>query len=143
MPETATTPSAPILSRPPAAYHQTFEIAATDTLGFLPQLNALLTVENANGYTFQASPYAYENAKSYVQIARAILGLSFISPEFIPDGEGGIDIEWNNDNRNVTLSCRGTDTQNDYIYWEEDGAYDARDASLALLIHRLNWLNYA
>jgi len=114
--------------------------ASTDTIPFLSELDRMLGLENANGYTFQATTKAHEHAKIFLKDAQAILGASLPRPSFMPDGEGGIDIEWDRGDRNVTLSCRGRANQIDFIYWEENGAYDGHDASLALLISKLNWL---
>src|SRR6266436_5560670 len=123
----ATVP-AKILYPPPSAYRP-FETAATDTLPYLRELRALLTAENADGYIFQAFPYAYEHANRYLEMASGIMGRLFPRPEFVSDGEGGIDIEWINGLKKVTLSCRRNDTQRDYIYWQENADYDARDFS--------------
>jgi hypothetical protein len=103
----------------------------------------MLTLENANGYIFQASPKAYETAKAVVEFAHAALGTRFIRPEFMPDGESGIDIEWEHGPRNLTVSCRGRDRQTDFLYWEENGEYEGQDASLSLFLDRLNWLTNA
>jgi hypothetical protein len=109
-------------------------------LPFLSKLDELLTLKNENGYIFQASIRAHRNAEAYLEAAASILGTSFAVPEFIPDGEGGIDIEWSNGQKQVTLSCRATGSQRDYIYWEESGSYEAKDFTLALLVTRLMWL---
>ncbi len=61
------------------------------------------------------------------------MGPLFLRPEFVPDGEGGIDIEWVNGDKKMTLSCRGSSTQNDYIYWEQGGEYEAKDISFSRL----------
>jgi hypothetical protein len=117
--------------------------ASTNTAPYLSALNELLTLENENGYTFQACLRAHRHAEIYLEAATAIIGADFPAPEFVPDGEGGIDIEWSNNARHLTLSCRATAGQNDYIYWEENGVYDAKDFSLALLISQLKWLTHA
>jgi hypothetical protein len=117
--------------------------AATDTFALFRALDELLTLENTNGYTFQASEKAYRSAREYIEVASAELGSSFLEPEFVPDGEAGIDIEWNRAQRTLTLSCRGSGAQKDYIYWEENGSYEVKDASLSLLINRLEWLSQA
>jgi hypothetical protein len=124
-------------------YSQHAISASTSTVPYLPALNDLLTLENRNGYTFQACLRAHAHAEVYLEAATAILGDKFPAPEFVPDGEGGIDIEWSKNARRLTLSCRATEDQNDYIYSEENGVYDARDFTLALLITRLHWLNAA
>jgi hypothetical protein len=127
------------------AYHRRFSSGSTDegAPAEFPKLDALLTAENSDGYTFQASTYAYENAKAYLEAAQAIFGRAFPKPEFVSDGEGGIDIEWKHRTRSLTLSCRGNDSQHDYLYWEENDQYDAKDVSLGRLITRLDWLNDA
>lgn len=129
----------------PTAYHRRFNSGSTDTdtPAVFPDLDALLVAENSNGYTFQASTYAYNHAKAYLEVARSILGRAFPQPEFISDGEGGIDIEWRRNTRTLTLSCRGNDFQRNYLYWEENGKYGAKDVSLTLLVTRLDWLNDA
>jgi hypothetical protein len=129
---------------PPRGYFQTaFSSADTDSIPFRRELDALLTAENVDGYVFQPSIHAHRHAKAYLSVASRIMKQFFPRPELISDGEGGIDIEWTKNARKVSLSCRGTDAQSDYIYWEEGGNYDARDFALLLLIYRLNWLNHA
>ena len=130
-----------MLCRTPPAYNQELGTAATDTISFRPQLDALLTARNAHGYTFQATTRAHGNTVSYLEKAKAILGRLFPSPDLMPDGEGGIDTEWVNGERNLTLSCRGRENQEDFIYWEENGEYDGDGASLGLLLNKLQWLN--
>jgi hypothetical protein len=134
------TTTTPTYVTPETAYFRRFESASTDSIPFLVELDRMLMLENANGYTFQATTKAHEHAKIFLEAAKALLGQSLIRPSFMPDGEGGIDIEWERGDRNVTLSCRGRANQNDFIYWEENGDYDGRDASLALLIKKLIWL---
>lgn len=126
---------------PVANYHLVSRSATTDILGFLPQLDSLLTAENAHGYTFQASTRAYDNTRGTLETASALLGRAFPIPRFMPDGEGGIDTEWSKGDRNLTLSCRGRENQEDFLYWEEGGQYDGDSASLDLLIEKLGWLN--
>ena len=135
----AATKPKPIIFWPAPAY-RSFCSAATDTISFRPQLDELLTVENAHGYAIQASTRAHSNTLTYLEPASASLGRLFPKPEFIPDGEGGIDTEWENGRRNLTLSCRGRDNQADFIYWEENGDYDGAEASLELLLDKLEWL---
>lgn len=139
--DTAT--SKPVLISLPPAYHCTFRSADTSTIDLIKQLDTLLYGENTDGYIFQASSHAYENAKLYLEVTRGLMGRLFPEPEFVSDGEGGIDIEWANGARKVTLSCRGHNAQKDYIYWQENNEYGARDISLSRLIERLRWLTHA
>ena len=129
---------------PPGGYYEsTFRSADTDSLSFEREISALLAAENVDGYIFQPSIYACRNAQAYLSRTSRIMKDKFRRPELISDGEGGIDIEWTKKNRKVTLSCRGTDTQRDYIYWEEGNFYDADDYTLLRMIYRLYWLNHA
>jgi hypothetical protein len=109
----------------------------------LGELDALLRVENSNGYTFQASRHAYENARAYLESIRFSISSDFrYRPTLIPDGEGGIDIEWESGRKRVAISCRANQDQQDCIYWREVGAgnYEARDVSPDGLRDRLTWL---
>jgi hypothetical protein len=135
--------SKPILRPTAPVYQYVFSAGDTDTIDFINELDRLLTLENRDGYIFQASAYAYENAKRYIELCGAFFGGLFPQPEFVPDGEAGIDIEWANKNRRITISCRGNNAQNDYIYWQEGDRYDAVDITLSRLINSLNWLNGA
>jgi hypothetical protein len=137
MPADATTIN-PIL-RPTYTYYRRFEAASTDTLPFLRALDALLTLENYNGFTLQATPQAHRNAKRYLENASYVIHIPM--PEFTPDGEGGIDIEWENNGRHLALSCRARPDNPDFISWREpQGRYDGRPANQALLNERLEWL---
>jgi hypothetical protein len=138
--ETATTPTE-ILARPAPAYQCSFRSAATDTIEIFKELDALLTLENTNGFKVQATPCAYENARRYLESASNVILLP--QPEFTPDGEGGIDIEWENQGRRLALSCRAEHNQSDFISWREPGGrYDGREASENLLNERLDWLTH-
>lgn len=129
---------------PPGGYYRTaFSSADTDSLSFQRELDALLAAENVDGYVFQSSIHAHKHAQAYLSRANRLLKDAFPRPELVSDGEGGIDIEWTKNARKVTLSCRGNSAQCDYIYWEENGEYDARDYSLLRLIHSLTWLIHA
>lgn len=126
---------------PPAlpAYHQRFSAASTDTLAWLRELDALLTLENYNGFTLQATTRAYRRARGYLEKASYVM--RFPLPEFEPDGEGGIDIEWEINGRHLALSCRARDEHDDFISWREAGGrYDGNPATQQLLNERLEWL---
>jgi hypothetical protein len=131
----------PILA-PLRTYWGVFNSADTSTIGLIKELDKLLILENYDGYIFQASPYSHENAKRYIELWSTFRPL-VPRPEFIPDGEGGIDIEWVSGNKKMTLSCRGRQDKKDYIYWEHNGEYDAKDFTLSRLLTRIDWLNHA
>jgi hypothetical protein len=126
------------------AYRIAGLVEITDTIDFIDELDALLKAENTNGYTFCPTGWAYQNAKQALEQVSALMGRLFPTPSFIPDGEGGIDIEWERKGRKVSLSCRAGANQRDFIYWKENGGrYDGDEFSLDLLQDKLIWLNNA
>ena len=105
------------------------------------KLDSMQNLENAHGYTFSATPRAYKNAKLFLEGIRFQISADFrLRPSLMPDGEGGIDIEWESGEKEITLSCRGSESQQDFIYWQEGDKYDAGDATPELLRTRLHWL---
>jgi hypothetical protein len=105
------------------------------------KLDALLKLENSNGYEFRASEHAHRNARSYLEGIRFLMETNYLlNPDLVPDGEGGIDIEWEFGDKQITLSCRARENQQDFIYWQQGDHYQAADASPTLLRDRLNWL---
>lgn len=114
--------------------------AVTD---YLDELEALLGLGDANGYSFRPTRHSYQKARRYLRDASDTMGHVFPRPSFAPDGEGGIDIEWTRNDRQVTLSCRAGANEQDHIYWQEGGEYDANEASLSVLQNKLDWLNDA
>ena len=125
-------------SQPGATYQEV--TAVTD---YLDELEALLELEGANGYSFRPTQHSYQNAKRYLRDVSDTMGHLFPRPSFAPDGERGIDIEWAKNDRHVTLSCRAGAIEQDHIYWQEGADYDANEASLSVLQNRLDWLNDA
>lgn len=120
-------------------YRGVFVSAATDALWFLRELEKLLILEDYNGFTLQPSPRAGRNARQY--LTNASYKISLPEAEFTPDGDGGIDIEWEYNGRRLALSCRATLDSSDFISWREVGKeYDGREASQELLDERLKWL---
>lgn len=140
----AATATAPILLPQRPRYSVAFQPAETDTINFIRDLVALLTVENANGYTFQASLHAYERAKTYMRLL-TLFARPLPRPEFVPDGEGGIDIEWERGQKRLAISCRANPEQQDCIYWRDldKGGYEAGEITLGCMMDRMNWLRSA
>ncbi|SRR5712692_1120319 len=107
------------------------------------QLEALLDVDDANGYRFRPTGYAYQNAQAYLEgLGNLVEPLYFGSPSLTSDGEGGIDIEWEGNGRQVTLSCRAGNNQQDFLYRQEGDSYEARDLTPDTLQETLIWLGH-
>ena len=56
-----------------------------------------------NGYLIRPSALAWANARMALLATYNVM----IEPELTPDGDQGIDIEWEKDGREVCASCRG------------------------------------
>lgn len=137
IPSAATEPIK-ILGKSPVIYVRTFA-ADTYSIVWLRELHRLLTLENYNGLTLQAAKNAYEKAREYLTDAskRMILPM----PEFTPDGDGGIEVEWERNGRRLVISFKAHEGDTDFISWREpEGRYDGREATKELLQDRLNWL---
>lgn len=112
--------------------------ADTHSIVWLKELDRLLTLQNENGLTLQATRSAYENARHYLTEVSKRLILPV--PEFTPDGEGGIDIEWENKGRRLALNF-SSDGSGDFISWREPNArYEGAPVEGQLLLAKLDWL---
>lgn len=132
----ATAPTRDTLRTPPA-YYRAFE-ADTHSIFIINELRSFLTLQNYNDFELQLSHPAYERAESYLESASN--RMSLLRPEFTPDGDGGIDIEWETQGRLLVLSCR-KNADEDFISWRQaNGRYEGDRASQSLLDQKLDWL---
>ena len=138
------TATAPILLLQRPRYTVAFQSGDSDTISFIRDLDALLTLEKSNGYTFQATPHAYTRAKTYMRVLTHF-ARPLPRPEFAPDGEGGIDIEWELGSKRFAISCRATSDQQDCLYWRDldKGGYQATEVTLGGMMNRINWIRSA
>lgn len=124
---------------PPVARYIEHRAVATDSLVWLRELDELLTLENRDGLTLQAAPHVYKTVRDYLESMTAQLILP--QPEFTPDADGGIEIEWQRQGRRLVASFKAAADDTDFISWREaQGRYDGREATKELLQDRLNWL---
>lgn len=123
---------------PPAICRPLGRIAWTDTIGLFPALRNLKTLNNENGLTLRASDDAYANACRYLEAAGEQFRLPM--PEFTPDGEGGIDIEWESQGRHLAINF-SAEGNGDFVSWREPGGrYEGEPATEGLFIEKLDWL---
>src|SRR5689334_21020275 len=88
--------------QPVYAYSCVAGAISTDANDLLRELDTLLTLENHNGLTLQATFDAHRIATGYLTKAADYYVLP--PPDFTPDGEGGIDIEWENAGRHLAIN---------------------------------------
>ncbi len=128
-----------ILDRPPA-------IACAVDSGLFglstatSKLTALLDNQNAEGYTFKLTGNAYLSAWDLLIKTHLFLGDRFIPPSIVSDGEGGVDIEWARNDKEVLLGIRGEARKDNYVYFQQGAIYGGENLSLAYLKDRLEWL---
>lgn len=105
----------------------------------LIELNSFLRAENYNGLVLRLDPATHGRARTYLENAANVM--VYPTPELTPDGDGGIEIEWENNGRRLVLSCKAHQDDIDFLSWREaQGQYDGRPASQDLLADRLAWL---
>lgn len=103
-------------------------------------LDELRHNQDRDGYVFRPTPYALEHARRWAINVHSVLDALPV-PDFVPDGEGGVDIEWTVDERLVCLSCRAFPTlKGNYFYWQGTNEYDAEAVTPPGLLRRLQWL---
>ena len=137
IPSAATEPIQ-ILWKSPIIYVRPFT-ADTESHFLIQELRSFLATENYNDFELQLLPDVYERAAVYIQGIRGI-NLKRIKPEFTPDADGGIEIEWDHQGRRLVLSCRRRAGE-DFISWREAGGrYEGDRASQRLLNDKLDWL---
>jgi hypothetical protein len=110
-------------------------------IALLERLDAFLVIENYNGFTLRIDPETHARARRYFEDAyEAVI---YPVPELTPDGEGGIDIEWETRGRHLALNVRSREaTQPDFISWREpEGRYEGDVVTQELLNDRLRWLS--
>lgn len=105
----------------------------------LRELDGHLDAEDYNDLTLRLDPLAHKKAYDYL----SHLGSMAIhpKPELTPDGDGGIEIEWENNGKRLVLSCKAHPDDIDFISWREaHGQYDGEPANQRVLNDRLTWL---
>ena len=113
-------------------------LAAINPLNnLLSELDSFLTIENYNGFELRLDQRARDKARRYLVRANLVV---LPMPELTPDGEGGIDIEWENEGRHLALNF-SANGNGDFVSWREpDARYEGAPVTEALLIEKLDWL---
>lgn len=100
-------------------------------------INELSKEEDRDGHIFKPHPHARKSAKRFITEAYRKMGDRFTRPRVVPDGKGGIIMEWRDGENLVKLGCVSTDKKRDYIYYRRGNIYDVVEASVDDLI---KWL---
>ena len=108
----------------------------------LNDINELSKEEDYDGYIFKPTPHARKSAKRFITETYQKMEGRLPRPRVVPDGKGGIIMEWRNGADVVKLGCVAADTRRDYIYYKRGNVYDAVEASVDDFIKWLHWLNH-
>jgi hypothetical protein len=123
---------------PPAICRPLGRVLSTDTVELFSALRDLKSLHNENGLILRPSDEAYANAYGYLEAASEEFRLPM--PEFTPDGEGGIDIEWQNQGRHLAINFSAAGN-GDFISWRAPGGrYEGEPITEELFIDKLDWL---
>ncbi len=112
----------------------------SDISNAIDNLTDLQKNENVDDSIFKPTIHAYLNAREKLLEVHKLMGSRFFYPLIVSDGEGGVDLEWECNERTIILSCRAEYDQQDHIYHEKGNEYDSKEYSLAYLKDRLDWL---
>lgn len=85
--------------------------------------------------------YAYTSARNFLLVAFETLENALPIPFYVPDGEGGIRIEWMNGTRELGLICAASESRESYLYHEDGADYGVDElVTESILLNRLRWL---
>lgn len=104
------------------------------------KLTALLDNQNAEGYTFKLTGHAFLSAWDLLVKMHLFLGDRFTTPSIVSDGEGGVDIEWTRNDKEVLMGIRGDTCKDDFVYFQQGASYGGENLSLPYIKDRLEWL---
>lgn len=124
----------------PIAAYSTFETGDTQSIELFRELDALLRLENHNGLSLRSDPKAHRTARSLLKKATELFRVPM--PEFTPDGEGGIDIEWESQGRYLAANFSAAGG-GDFLSWRErgpNGRYEGEPITEEGFIKKLDWL---
>jgi hypothetical protein len=84
---------------------------------FIRELDSIMARGGRNNGRVGLTVDAYRKAVGLITYLYSRLDSdAFPDPSFIPDGEGGIDIEWESDGKEIMMSCRAKPEDTGFIY---------------------------
>ncbi len=109
-------------------------------LKFRKGLNEL-KIEDYDNDFLAPSNYAYKCAQDFMSAALKCFSVDLLIPYFVPDGEGGIRLEWVNGARELRLICPASGSKKPYLYHEDGDIYGViEEVTDSVLREQLRWL---
>ncbi len=92
---------------------------------FLKLTNGLVELNNEeyDEEFLEPTKYAYDCARRFMLEAYKVFQYALLTPHYVPDGEGGIRIEWENGTRELRLICPSSESKSPYLYHEDGDEY--------------------
>ena len=85
--------------------------------------------------------HAHTRARNFMLAAFESLEHALPTPFYVPDGEGGIRMEWINGTRELGLICPASESREPYLYHEDGDEYGIDEQLTdSVLNERLSWL---
>lgn len=103
----------------------------------LDDISELSKENDRDGYIFRPTAHALGTAQRFISDLYKRMEGRLPRPRVVPDGKGGIIMEWRDGENLVKLGCVSTDKKRDYIYYRRGNIYDVVEASVDDLI---KWL---
>lgn len=100
--------------------------------------------EEDGDYIFKPSDYSENFVKDLLSSTYKLLSFSPPLPSVSSDGDGGLRIEWEKNNRDLRLVCPSKEEKEKYIYFEDgDESKIEKNIDEKTLASLLQWLNNA
>jgi len=121
---------------PPA----TDDLLISHRLKLLSRLNELRKDDYDEDF-LAPTEHAYTSALNFMLAAFESLEYALPTPFYVPDGEGGIRMEWINGTRELGLICPASESREPYLYHEDGNEYGIDEQLTdSVLNERLYWL---
>lgn len=109
----------------------------------LEKIDSLL-VDESDDYDDKFLPPIEEKLsqmKSFITELCQVKGKKFIVPAFVPDGKGGIEANWHNNNRYLQVIISASNTKGPYLFHKEGSHYGIEYFTTGSeLAMRFDWL---
>ncbi len=106
---------------------------------FVEQIDALIHRQTETSRENTVTELAYK--KAFDHLFAAMNADLLLPGDLSPDGDGGLDIEWEQGNKKTTLFLHATMPRENYLYWQDGSNYGIETPPTPdVLLSRLLWL---
>ena len=106
---------------------------------FLKQIDTLIHRQLETPCESPVTELAYQAATSH--LLAAWVAEQLLPGDLCPDGDGGLDVDWERGSKRITLFLHATESRENYLYWQDGTRYGIETPPTPdTLIRRLVWL---